>query len=96
VNNYLIQERKKKKKDLLIQISTVRPLLNGTTLDGKRANYAPLFIIPRYPIILLAAITIPTFKEYADIEDSDCIKLYRLYKIADSLLLDFDGKNDLT
>lgn len=38
----------------------------------------------------MAAVSIPTFKEYADIEDSDCIKLYRLFKIVDSLLLDFD------
>lgn len=75
---------------MLIQISTVRPLLNGMTLDGKKANYAPLFRIPRYAIILWAGVTVPIFKEYANVEDSDCINFYRLDRIADSLLLDFD------
>lgn len=83
-------EPKKKKKDLLIQISTVRQLLNGTTLDGKKADYAPLFKISRYAIILLAGITVPIFKEYADVENSDCINKFRLDRVAKSLLLDFD------
>lgn len=83
-------ERKKKKKDLLIQISTVRQLLNGTTLDGKKADYAPGFRIPRYVIILFAGITVPIFKEYADTENSECINFYRLEKIAKYLRLDFD------
>jgi DNA-binding MarR family transcriptional regulator len=83
-------EHKKKKKDLLIQISTVRRLLNGTTLDGKKADYAPGFRIPRYVIILFAGITVPIFKEYADVENSDCINFYRLDKIANYLRLDFD------
>ena len=87
-------ERKKKKKDLLkdllVRISAVRQLLNGTTLDGKKADYVPGFRIPRYVIILFAGITVPIFKEYADTENSDCINLYRLYKIANYLRLDFD------
>lgn len=75
----------KKKEDLLIRISTVRPLLNGTTLDGKKADYAPGFRIPRYVLILLAGITIPIFKEYAEkVDNSDCINFYRLNKIAHS------------
>jgi hypothetical protein len=55
--------KSKKEKDLLIHISTVRPLLNGTTLDGKKADYAPGFRIPRYGLILLAGITIPILKD---------------------------------
>jgi len=59
-------------------------------LDGKKADYAPGFRIPRYVIILAAALTIPIFKEYANVENSDCINLYRLDKIAHYLRLDFD------
>jgi DNA-binding MarR family transcriptional regulator len=77
-------------KDLLIRISAIRQLLNGTTSDGKKAIYAPGFRIPRYVIILLAGITVPIFKEYADIDNSDCINFYRLNKIAQYLRLEFD------
>lgn len=79
------------KTDLLIQISTVRTLLNGTTFDGKKADYAPGFKYPRYAIILLAGITVPVFKEYTEkVKSSVCLKIYRLDKVANFLRLDFE------
>lgn len=79
------------KTDLLIQISTVRPLLNGTTFDGKKADYAPGFKYPRYAVILLAGITVPVFEEHTEkVKNSVCLKIYRLDKVANVLRLDFE------
>lgn len=66
-------------------------MLNGTTLDGKKAGYAPSFRKIRYAVVLLAAITVPVFREHTEqVQKSTYAKIYQLKKVADLLLLNYD------
>jgi hypothetical protein len=59
----------KKKEDLLIRISTVRPLLNGKTLDGKKADYAPGFRIGNPSVILSILLSVIVSKAVVVLEE---------------------------
>jgi predicted transcriptional regulator len=77
--------------DLIDDISQIYVILNGRTIDGRNASYGSLFKTTRYAVILLAAITIETFKDHTlEIKGTYFYNLYRLEKVADALHLEYD------
>jgi hypothetical protein len=78
----------------LPRIMTDSALLNGTTLDGKKADYAPGFKETRYAVVLLAVIAIPVFRRFTEqVQKSTYANPYKLKQVAGVLLLDFDRTN---
>lgn len=80
-----------RKGDLLNDISQVYVLLNGQTTDGRNTTYGSLFKTTRYAIILLAAISLETFKDKTiKISGTPFFNLYRLDQVAEALHLQYD------
>jgi predicted transcriptional regulator len=82
--------------DFLNVIRELYLLLNGKTLQGKKATYGSFFVNLRYALILFAAITLDIIKDENEDEDEDRVRnctplnYYALKKVADMLHLDFD------
>jgi hypothetical protein len=87
----LSSEKFKSKTDLLIKIKQTRLLLNGRYHDGSKATFELGFKYARYAIVLLAAITLPSFRYHTkSIENTNFASYYNLYKVAKILGLEYE------
>jgi hypothetical protein len=79
------------KRDLLSDISRITYLLNGQTSNGQNTTYGSLFKTTRYAVILLAAISLQSFRDHTvSVKGTPFHNLYRLEKVADFLRLEYD------
>jgi hypothetical protein len=93
VNNlHLVPEADlRSKKDLMNDISRVTYILNGQTSNGQNTTYGSLFKTTRYAVILLAAISLQSFRDQTiTVKGAPFHNLYRLEKVADFLRLEYD------
>ena len=66
-------------------------LLNGRFHDGSKASFELGFKYARYAIVLLAAITMPSFRYHTKtIQNTNVASYYNLYKVAKILGLEFE------
>jgi predicted transcriptional regulator len=87
----LSSERFRSKSDILIKINQIRLLLNGRYRDGSKASFESGFKYVRYAIILLAAISSPSFGYHTrKIRDTNFASYYNLDKVAKVLGLEYE------
>jgi hypothetical protein len=87
----LSTERFKSKSDILIKIAQIRLLLNGRYRDGSKTSFESGFKYARYAIILLAAISSPSFGYHTrKIRNTNFASYYNLDKVAKRLGLEYE------
>jgi hypothetical protein len=83
------------KDDFFDSIADLYLLLNGRTLQGKKATYGSYFTTLRYALVLLYAITSEIVRDENEKDLTlDCTRFnfYRLNKVADLLHLEFERR----
>jgi len=87
----LSSEKFRSKADLFVKIRHITLLLNNKYRDGSEVTLELGFGRARYAIVLLAAISLPSFAYHTKkIQNANFASYYNLYKIAKILRLEFE------
>ena len=90
-NLLLSSEKFRSKSDLFIKIKRITLLLNNKYRDGSKVTPELGFDRARYAIVLLAAISSPSFTYHTKkIQNSNFASYYNLYKVAKALGLEYE------
>ena len=84
-------EKFRSKADLFVKIRHITLLLNNKYRDGSEVTLELGFGRARYAIVLLAAISLPSFAYHTKkIQNTTFISYYNLYKVAKFLGIEFE------